>query len=76
MMETTWTDRRHTGATVPTVGLEDDSDVILYERADIQQHSGRVHGAETELNVVSRVVVAQTEVVVMGVDPVGPRCLV
>lgn len=58
---------------LPTVILEDDSDVVLDKGADVQQHSWLVNGAETELYVVRRVVVAQAEVVIVRVNPVGPR---
>ena len=60
----------------PTVSLEDDGDVVLDEGADVEQHSRRVNSAETELDVVCRVVVAQAEIVIMRVDPVRPRRLV
>lgn len=58
---------------LPTVFLEDDSDVVLDKRANVQQHSWLVNGAETELYVIRRVVVAQAEVVIVRVNPVGPR---
>ena len=60
----------------PTVGFEDDGDVVLHEGADVEQHGGGVQRAEAELHVVRRVVVAQAEVVEVGVDPVGPGRLV
>lgn len=58
---------------LPTVVLEDDSDVVLDKGADVQQHSWLVNGAETELYVIRRVVVAQAEVVIVRVNPDGPR---
>lgn len=58
---------------LPTVILEDDSDVVLDKGADVQQHGWLVNGAETELYVIRRVVVAQAEVVIVRVNPVGPR---
>ena len=60
----------------PTVGFEDDGDVVLHEGADVEQHGRGVQRAEAELHVVRRVVVAQAEVVEVGVDPVGPGRLV
>ena len=71
----TFTSARGIGV-VPTVGFEDDGDVVLHKGADVEQHGGGVQGAEAELHVVRRVVVAQAEVVEVGVDPVGPRRLV
>jgi len=48
----------------------------LNKGADVEQHSWLVNGAETELNVICCVIVAEAEVVVVRVDPVGPRCFV
>lgn len=59
-----------------TVSLEDDSNVILDKRADVEQHSWRVNSAEAELYVICCVIVAQAEVVVVWVNPVGPCCFV
>lgn len=59
-----------------TVRLEDDSNVVLDEGADVEQHSWRVNGAETELYVICCVIVAKAEVVIMRVDPVSPCCFV
>lgn len=56
-----------------TVSLEDDSDVVLDKGADVEQHGWRVNRAEAELYVIRCVVVAEAEVVVVRVDPVGPR---
>ena len=58
-----------------TILVEKDSYEVLDEGADVEQHSRGVGGAETQLDHVGRVVVAQCEVVVVGVDPDGPRCL-
>lgn len=60
----------------PTVSLEDDSNVVLDEGADVEQHSWSVNGAETELYVICCVIIAEAEVVVMWVNPVGPCCFV
>lgn len=61
---------------LPTVTLKDDGNVILDKGADVEQHGWFVDGAETELYVICRVVVAEAEVVIVWVDPVGPCCLV
>lgn len=56
-----------------TVFFEDNSNVVLHKGADVEQYSWRVDGAEAELDVVCRVVVAEAEVVVVRVDPIGPN---
>lgn len=61
---------------LPTIAFKDDGDVVLDKGADVEQHGWLVDGAETELNVIRRVIVAKAEVVVVRVDPVGPCCLI
>lgn len=65
-----------TGELLPTVTFQQDGDVVLDKGADVEQHGWLVDGAETELNVIGRVVVAEAEVVIVRVNPVGPGCLV
>lgn len=60
----------------PTISPEDDSDVVVDEGADVEQHGGRMQGAKTELYIIGRVIVAKAEVVVVRIDPVGPRRLI
>lgn len=61
---------------VPTIFLQDDSHVVLDERADVEQYSRRLEGTEAELYLITGVVVAQAEVVVVGVQPVSPPLLI
>lgn len=60
----------------PTISLEDDGDVVLDKGADVEQHGWRVNSAETELYVIRCVVVAEAEVVIVRVNPVGPCCFI
>lgn len=60
----------------PTIRLQDDGDVVLDKGADVQQHSWCVNSAEAELYIIRSVIVAQAEIVVVRVYPVGPCCFV
>lgn len=59
-----------------TIFFENDSHVVLEEGADVEKDSRGVEGAEAELNVITGVIVAQAEVVVVGVPPVCPPLLI
>lgn len=59
-----------------TISLEDDSDVVLDEGAYVEQHGWCVNSAKTELYVICCIIVAETEIVVVRVNPVGPRCFI
>lgn len=54
---------------VCTIFLEQHSDVVFVEGADVQQDGRSLLGAEAELDVIGGGVVAQREVVPVRLDP-------
>lgn len=54
---------------VCTIFLEEYSNVVFVEGADVQQHSWSLLGTEAELDVIGGGVVAKREVVPVRLDP-------